>query len=398
MRYWQLVFLMKLCELKISNRLKPVHIPRFQQPRKPIKPNKPIIPFKPISTLPNEKAMKSVQRNAVPYCRDIGIPFPHGCIDFTKYSPKMKLQGIYLERADISTLLDDKSMKIPLGSMMNQLYVEESTYYLCGLDFITKNTTLTLRFQMNLNNKSANVEFCFRFFKDMYIYEEPENMPTILPAKYYHENVFIKKGRMSSLINIDKYTHIYSTIQKIETICADQADNAVFDAHGNEIETTYHLNRFDVIQTPDGLKFQKKDHRPLTCYVYVTWEDDYLKLQQTTVFQVTDLLELVKSFDRQKIVFNFGPYEKNYKLMIVSKGFTGSFCGSEILNIDEWCLENVDQNLSSPDRSLRDNTYSMPEHDNYFVVLTFTVCDSKSQISPVIRLLLSTTIFDGRFR
>ncbi|KII73013.1 hypothetical protein RF11_13572 [Thelohanellus kitauei] len=331
------------------------------------------------------------------FCRDIGIPFPNGCIDVTTYTATMPIWNIYLEGKAIVHLFDENSMHIPLGTMMNQLHIKNSTYYICGLDFITKNLTLNLKFKSGRNARGKKSEFCFRIFKDTYIYEHQEQMPTIFPAKFFHENVYIESNKMFTLINLEKYKHIYTNLKMIHTICADQRHNTVFKTHGNQIFPVYPLNGFDIIQTSDGWQFRKKALKPLTCYVYLKWKDTYFGKQQTTVYQVTDLLELVRSFDREKIIFDFGPYAKNYKLMIVSRGFADTFCGSNIVNIDEWCLENVDQNLSSLDNKWRDYTYFMPDHDNDFVVLTFTASKPDHAISPKIRLLLSIRLFDRRF-
>ncbi|KII73014.1 hypothetical protein RF11_13573 [Thelohanellus kitauei] len=231
----------------------------------------------------------------------------------------------------------------------------------------------------------------------MYIYEQNQQGPTKLPARYFHENVYIEPNQMFTIINLDKYLHIYSTLSEIKTVCANTSHNTNLKIEENRINREYKLKKFHIINNTIGWKFMKKDMQPLTSNVYLMWNDTYLGLQQTTVFQVTDHLELVRSFNRQKIVFHFGPYENNYKLMIVSRGFADAFCGSDIVNVDDWCLDNVDQNVSSLNSTLRDNTYIMPRHNKDFVVLTFSATNANSTISPILRLLISIRIFNCRF-
>ncbi|KII73018.1 hypothetical protein RF11_13577 [Thelohanellus kitauei] len=122
-------------------------------------------PAKMVILKPEPSRKNQPLRKNQPFCSYVGIPFPHGCIDVTAYAEKLTFQTIFFEGKETKILFDKKSMNIPRGLLMSQLYIKDSSYYLCGLDFITKNITLNLNFKMNALKTKKDVEFCYRFYK-----------------------------------------------------------------------------------------------------------------------------------------------------------------------------------------------------------------------------------------
>ncbi|KII64939.1 hypothetical protein RF11_06153 [Thelohanellus kitauei] len=325
-------------------------------------------------------------------CRYIGMPFPHGCINFRKDVPLHDLEEIYIKGKKEMPLYYKDSMEIPPGLLLNQLYYNGSIYMICGLDFITIKEAITFSFRIQHSNEF--VEFCFKVYKDMYMYEpQGEDGITILPSRYFHKDVYFVPDRRFVMIDLSKYEYIYRNLYEIRTVCSNPKHNAVLRVSKYRWRSEFDLNGFYLYNSSSGWEFGKKKHERLSCYVYLKWIDEYSWYKQTTVFQVTDYLNIIKDFNKHGILFDFGPYQKNFKLIIFRRGFVDYLCGDDIKDVDAWCTEKAKTSRSSKKKVMIANHYAFPDHYCDFAIVVFSAGSTNDPLTsaPIYRIFLNLT-------